>query len=74
MSIKFTLSPLHSLLAGLLFCTCTGNAASALAQATDWRNIENGLVIPDKRYSDQPYIVKTDDGAWLCVSRIHWLQ
>lgn len=65
MSIK--LSPIHRLLVGLLFWTCAGNAASALAQATDWRNIENGLVIPDKSYSDQPYIVKTDDGAWLCV-------
>ncbi|WP_339681012.1 exo-alpha-sialidase [Cyclobacterium marinum] len=37
------------------------------AQQLDWRNIENGRVIPDKSYSDQPYIVKTDDGAWLCV-------
>lgn len=37
------------------------------AQATDWRNIVNGLVIPDESYSDQPYIVKTDDSAWLCV-------
>lgn len=32
----------------------------------DWRNIEQGLIIPDLSYSDQPYIVKTDDGAWLC--------
>ncbi|WP_291367922.1 exo-alpha-sialidase [Cyclobacterium sp.] len=64
MSIKFTLSPI---LVGLLILTFAGNAASALAQANDWRNIENGLVIPDKSYSDQPYIVKTNDGAWLCV-------
>jgi hypothetical protein len=32
----------------------------------DWRNIEQGLIIPDLSYSDQPFIVKTDDGAWLC--------
>ena len=32
----------------------------------DWRNAENGLVIPTENYSDQPYVVKTDDGAWLC--------
>ncbi len=32
----------------------------------DARNIKTGLVIPDLSYSDQPYIVKTDDGAWLC--------
>lgn len=37
------------------------------AQTPDWRNIQNGLVIPDETYSDQPYIVKTDDGAWLCA-------
>jgi hypothetical protein len=37
------------------------------AQDSDWRNIENGYIIPDESYSDQPYIVKTDDGAWLCV-------
>lgn len=37
------------------------------AQQTDWRKIRNGRVIPDESYSDQPYIVKTDDGAWLCV-------
>ena len=32
-----------------------------------WRNIETGWVIPDESYADQPYIVKCDDGAWLCV-------
>ena len=32
----------------------------------DWRNAENGFVIPTENYSDQPYIVRTDDGAWLC--------
>ncbi|MFA6293836.1 MAG: sialidase family protein, partial [Victivallales bacterium] len=32
----------------------------------DWRQLENGLEIPTLSYSDQPYIVKTDDGAWLC--------
>jgi hypothetical protein len=43
-------------------------AATALAaQAPDPRNITSGRVIPDEGYSDQPYIVKTDDGAWLCA-------
>ena len=32
----------------------------------DWRNAENGFVIPTENYTDQPYVVKTDDGAWLC--------
>lgn len=33
----------------------------------DPRNISTGRVIPDEFYADQPYVVKTDDGAWLCV-------
>ncbi|MEI6520876.1 MAG: sialidase family protein [bacterium] len=32
----------------------------------DFRHISNGLEIPTESYSDQPYIVQTDDGAWLC--------
>ena len=35
--------------------------------AADPRNIREGNVIPDESYSDQPYIVKTDDNSWLCV-------
>ena len=31
------------------------------------RHIANGHVIPTETYSDQPYLVRTDDGAWLCV-------
>ncbi len=34
--------------------------------STDKRHIETGLEIPTISYSDQPYVVKTDDGAWLC--------
>ena len=33
----------------------------------DWRHIRNGSEIPTEHYSDQPYVVKTDDGAWLCA-------
>lgn len=33
----------------------------------DWRNIQAGRVIPTEAYADQPYLVRTDDGAWLCV-------
>jgi hypothetical protein len=37
--------------------------------AADWRDIRQGLEIPTETYADQPYIVKTDDGAWLvCVT------
>jgi hypothetical protein len=33
----------------------------------DWRHVSNGMEIPTQSYADQPYIVKTNDGAWLCV-------
>ena len=33
----------------------------------DWRHIACGSEIPTESYSDQPYIVQTDDGAWLCI-------
>jgi len=34
---------------------------------SDARNIATGRVLPDEGYADQPYVVKTDDGAWLAV-------
>ncbi len=33
----------------------------------DSRHITAGSEIPTEYYSDQPYIAKTDDGAWLCT-------
>ena len=33
----------------------------------DPRNIVHGFEIPSEGYCDQPYMVKTDDRAWLCV-------
>ena len=34
---------------------------------TDWRNMENGLRIPTETgYCDQPSIVKTARGVWVC--------
>ena len=33
----------------------------------DNRHISRGNEIPTERYSDQPYVLKTDDGAWLCT-------
>lgn len=41
--------------------------ASVALGSDDPRNIVNGRNIPSEGYADQPYIVKTDDGAWLCV-------
>jgi hypothetical protein len=36
-------------------------------RGADRRNIRTGWEIPTETYADQPYVVKTDDGAWLCV-------
>jgi len=33
----------------------------------DWRIVEDGNAIPKQNYCDQPYIVITEDGNWLCV-------
>jgi hypothetical protein len=38
-----------------------------MSEIPDRRNIKTGWEIPTESYSDQPYIVRTDDGAWLCV-------
>jgi len=54
---------------------CLGGLASAQFAASEvsqdvpenWRNIASGWTIPDEDYADQPYLVKCDDGAWLCV-------
>lgn len=35
--------------------------------ASDPRNIRNGSLIPKEGYVDQPYVVITKDGNWLCV-------
>ena len=40
---------------------------NTLKTIPDQRHIANGRTIPSQHYADQPYIVQTDDGAWLCV-------
>ena len=42
------------------------NSSLSSAIKNDWRNIANRRVIVGSGYADQPYLVKTDDGAWLC--------
>jgi len=46
---------------------CGGEPANPAPAVPDPRHISNGWNIPSEGYADQPYIVKTDDGAWLCV-------
>jgi hypothetical protein len=38
-----------------------------MAEISDWRHLTKGWEIPSEGYCDQPYLVKTDDGAWLCI-------
>ncbi len=33
----------------------------------DMRNVRTGSIIPDEGYCDQPYVVITRDGNWLCT-------
>ncbi|MBK8021510.1 MAG: hypothetical protein IPK19_08785 [Chloroflexi bacterium] len=40
---------------------------TAMRPTPDARHLSNGFEIPTITYSDQPFVVKTDDGAWLCV-------
>ncbi len=42
-------------------------ASTAMAAGRDRRNIRAGLRIPNEGYCDQPYIVITQDGHWLCT-------
>jgi Concanavalin A-like lectin/glucanases superfamily/BNR repeat-like domain len=42
-------------------------AAQSSPAAQDRRNIRTGSSIPKEGYVDQPYIVITKDGKWLCV-------
>lgn len=53
-----------------LFFSATGlMAKEPVTPMTDKdpRDIANGFEIPSEGYCDQPYVVKTGDGAWLCV-------
>lgn len=43
-----------------------GIASPASEPIPDWRHRLNGSPIPGGVYCDQPYLVATSDGAWLC--------
>jgi len=42
-------------------------ATTQPARSADLRNIDTGWEIPTENYADQPYVVQTDDSAWLCI-------
>lgn len=51
----------------LLPLAANGADPSTKATVPDSRHLSNGWEIPGDQYCDQPYLVKTDDGAWLCA-------
>jgi len=53
----------------LAFWLCLTLATVDAQGLADPRNIENGTVIPvgTMKYVDQPYVLKTADGAWACM-------
>jgi len=55
----------HSLLTCYLFLCSL--ALSVTGHAADPRDFSNCRLIPDEGYCDQPYVVVTKDGNWLCT-------
>ncbi|MBI4659125.1 MAG: hypothetical protein HY735_09810 [Verrucomicrobia bacterium] len=43
------------------------SAASEPVETPDPRNFANGWLIPDEDYCDQPRVVVTKDGTWVCL-------
>jgi len=54
-------------LIAVLVCLTGPAVAPASQPAGDPRNIRTGATIPDEGYCDQPYVVITRDGNWLCT-------
>ena len=63
-STAFSRTTFHWFGFGLLAIECL--AASPVADP-DLRNFANGRLIPAENYCDQPRIVVTQDGTWVCV-------
>jgi Concanavalin A-like lectin/glucanases superfamily/BNR repeat-like domain len=61
-----------SLFRNVLWVVILASVTSELpgAETPDWRNIRNGNILLDGGYADQPYIMKTDDGAWLAATTV----
>lgn len=51
----------------LLMSPPTSGPTPSTFTPSDPRNIAAGNIIPDEGYCDQPYVVITDAGHWLCV-------
>jgi hypothetical protein len=51
----------------ILLCLMAGVLSAASLAASDMRNFDNGLLIPDEGYCDQPYLVIAKNGEWVCT-------
>lgn len=50
-----------------VFALRVGAADLSAIRAVDPRNLANGHRIPSENYTDQPYVVVTTNGSWVCV-------
>lgn len=58
----------HAILGLVWVLLHAGCNRDSFAQSIDKRDIRNAVSeIPDENYCDQPYLLKTNSGAWLCV-------
>ena len=55
------------MISGQARCLMVLLATCVVAAAADPRDIRMGREIPTENYADQPYVVRTDDGTWLCI-------
>jgi hypothetical protein len=60
---------LRELAAGMLAAAAAAAGAADIqaVRAADPRNLANGWRIPGETYVDQPYVVVTSNGAWVCT-------
>ncbi|NND08727.1 MAG: exo-alpha-sialidase [Saprospiraceae bacterium] len=55
------------LLPGIILCFLVFDHGVFAQQTLDWRLVDNGNEIYEHGYCDQPYIVVTSDGSWVCT-------
>ncbi|MFV2070500.1 MAG: exo-alpha-sialidase, partial [Pirellulales bacterium] len=66
-TMSHLLPKVHLLLLVVMASTAHPFVLRGQAAGQDMRNIATGFVIPDEGYCDQPYVVITNDGKWLCL-------
>jgi hypothetical protein len=57
----------YSIVSRFIFILVSVSILASVAIAADPRDFSTGRLIPDQGYCDQPYIVITTNGNWLCT-------